>query len=213
MADIIRKKKISELETAASLIGFYTVGYKIVNGQPVSVKVLLTDLQEAANLAAYPPRINSSNYWEIWDPSTSQYVSTGVSATGPTGKSAFQEWIDAGGIGDASDFLDYLRQPTVEIGALVKSKGVSMDFGTNEDTIAWVNMYGAMHIKSVVASNCATVKLSYGNVSQLSVTPGTVDIAIPAGAVLVWEIGRTNENQQAALGFQFLENIFITANE
>lgn len=161
MADIIRTKKISELEAADSLDGFVTVGYKIVNNEPVSKKIDLTFVAQAA---------------------------TEANQASQAAQAAASEMLAA------------------------KRKGVSMDFGENEDTIAWLNMFGALHIKSVVASNCATVKLSYGNVSQQAVTPGTVDIAVPAGATLTWEISRTTDNQKALLAFQFLEDVFIPSS-
>lgn len=160
MAEIIRQKKISELEAADSLNGFFTVGYKIVNGEPVSKKIDLTFVNTAVENA------NSAS---------------------SAAQAAAAETLAA------------------------KRKGVSMDFGENADSFAWINMFGALHIKSVVVSNCATVKLSYGNVSQQAITPGTVDIAIPAGAVLTWEITRTTDNQKAVLAFQFLEDVFIPA--
>lgn len=161
MADIIRTKKISELDAADSLDGFVTVGYKEVNGEPVSKKIDLSFVSQAAAAATQASQ---------------------------AAQAAASEMLAA------------------------KKKGVSMDFGENEDTISWLNMFGDLHVKAVVASNCATVKLSYGSVSQQAVTPGTVDIAIPAGATLTWDITRTTANQKALLAFQFLEDVFIPSS-
>ena len=90
-----------------------------------------------------------------------------------------------------------------------KSKGMTLDFGLNEDVIQVVNVFGNLHIKKVLATNCATIRLSHGSVLQQSVTPGDVDIAILEGETMIWEITRTSDNQNAILGFKTIDDLFL----
>ena len=86
----------------------------------------------------------------------------------------------------------------------LSERGVAIDFGINEDVIGWLNMFGsALTIRRVVATNCATIHVSYGSVLQAPVVPGAVTLPIPVDSPVVWEITRTTDEMKAILAFEF----------
>lgn len=94
-------------------------------------------------------------------------------------------------------------------GAWVKAehlseRGVSIDFGINEDTVGWLNVFGkSLTVRRIVASNCASILVSYGSVLQQAVTPGAVNLAVPVDSPVVFEITRTTAASKAYMGFEF----------
>ena len=86
---------------------------------------------------------------------------------------------------------------------------VCLDFGVNEDTIGWLNAFGsAINIRRIGASNCATILISYGSVTQQAVTAGTVNLNVPVDSPVVIEITRTMASARAIVGIEFV----ITSN-
>lgn len=89
----------------------------------------------------------------------------------------------------------------------ISSRGVSIDFGINEDTVCWVNMFGSsLTISRVVTTNCTSIYVSYGQTLRSSIIPGTVNLIIPVDSQIIWEIVRTTDSARAALAFEFVIN-------
>lgn len=104
----------------------------------------------------------------------------------------------------ANGYLYARRNGTWVKAEHLSERGVSIDFGINEDVIGWLNMFGsALTIRRVVATNCATIHVSYGSVLQAPVVPGAVALPIPVDSPVVWEITRTTDEMKATLAFEF----------
>ena len=86
---------------------------------------------------------------------------------------------------------------------LFLNRQTSLDFGAYEDTISIVNTFGAININRVVGDNVATVKLSHGSTIQQAVTLGDADIDVDDGETMIFEITRTADGSNAALGVRF----------
>lgn len=83
------------------------------------------------------------------------------------------------------------------------TKNITVDFLTNADTVQFTNLYGAINIQRIVGINVATLKISYGNVLEQSVTLGNTDIDIADGLAVTLKITRTTSLQDAALTLKF----------
>ena len=79
MADELEKIKISELPSATTLAGAWTIATDANNR---SVKVSLAAL---TNSQTNPPMIGSNGHWFIWSLSSGGYVDSGYVAKGDTG--------------------------------------------------------------------------------------------------------------------------------
>lgn len=97
---------------------------------------------------------------------------------------------------------------TDETGKTVVSRVItySIDFGTTSIVAQEINMFGAAVIDNIIASNIASILLTYSGGLQEVITPGVNSIAITAGDILTWEITRTNDGQLAALGIHLSIN-------
>ena len=87
------------------------------------------------------------------------------------------------------------------------SRSYTIDFGTASIVAQEINMFTSATLDLIVASNIASILLTYSGGLQQAITSGVNTIAIIAGDILTWEITRTNENELAALG------IHLTINE
>ena len=86
------------------------------------------------------------------------------------------------------------------------SRSYSIDLGTTSIVAQEINMFGDAVIDNIVASNVASILLSYSGGLQEVITPGENTIAITAGDILTWEITRTNAGQLATLGIHLSIN-------
>ena len=87
---------------------------------------------------------------------------------------------------------------------MAKSKTVSIDFGTGNDTAQWVNAYGVrLTIVNLVGTNISKVKVSHGSSLQVEYNIGEVSIDVLDSEVVTVTIVRTTDAQNAVLGMGF----------
>lgn len=80
-------------------------------------------------------------------------------------------------------------------------KSYTLDFQLTAELVQDVNILGGITIKKIIANNCAKVYLSYTGVIKQQITPNVdLEILIPDGELLTWEIERTTENSLASVG-------------
>lgn len=87
-----------------------------------------------------------------------------------------------------------------------KSRSYTIDFLTTSIIAQDINMFEAATIDNIIASNIASILLTYSGGLQQAITPGENAIAITAGDILTWEITRTNAGEPAALGIHLTIN-------
>ena len=85
-------------------------------------------------------------------------------------------------------------------------KSYTIDYPPLSSLAADINMLGAATITNIAVSNVTNLWLTYSGGTQVPVTPGDVNISITAGETLIWEIGRTTDGLQAAVGVKLIIN-------
>lgn len=103
------------------------------------------------------------------------------------------------------NYYDGIRQVVNRDSAM---RQYTINFRETDDNLAQDrNMLGAVTIDRVICDNVSTVYLTVGNLVQhrLTLTNGesTEEIQVPDGALVTWEITRTNSGQRASIGVRY----------
>lgn len=86
-------------------------------------------------------------------------------------------------------------------------RSYTLDFGPSSELIQDVNMVGAITINRIVALNVARLYVTYGTVShQLIDLTQPININVPDGAIITWEIERSIDDGLAAVGVRYSIN-------
>lgn len=103
--------------------------------------------------------------------------------------------------GVAADLRQFLEKSRV--------KTISIDFKHSADTVQLMNMEGDITILKIATHNVQTLKMTHANVLQQVIQPGVQSIVIRNLERCTWEITRTVENELAAVGVLYIQNIFL----
>ena len=106
--------------------------------------------------------------------------------------------------GVAADLRQFLEKSRV--------KTISIDFKHSADTVQLMNMEGDITILKIATHNVQTLKMTHSNVLQQVIQPGVQSIVIRDLERCTWEITRTVENELAAVGVLYIQNIFLNNN-
>lgn len=88
------------------------------------------------------------------------------------------------------------------------SRGYTLDFGTTLELVQDANVMGNITINRIVSRNVTALYVTYGNVARQEVNPnGEVQLNIPDGAILNWEIVRGADDSLACVGIRYNINV------
>ena len=97
-----------------------------------------------------------------------------------------------------------IRMGVMEIRKVITGGGgdrsYTLDFQMSAELVQDLNILGPIKIAKIKAKNCAKVYLSYTDVTRQQITPDTeLELLIPDGELLMWEIERTTDDQLASV--------------
>ena len=84
---------------------------------------------------------------------------------------------------------------------MASARSYTLDFGTGSEIIQDVNMFGSITINGIYMHNVSHLFVTYGSVSRQEITLSEpINIVIPYGTVISWEIVRTFDDELACVG-------------
>lgn len=90
----------------------------------------------------------------------------------------------------------------------VTVRGYTLDFATTLELVQDANVMGNITINRIISRNVTALYVTYGNVARQEVNPnGDVQLNIPDGAILNWEIVRGADDSLACVGIRYNINV------
>lgn len=89
------------------------------------------------------------------------------------------------------------------------ARSYSIDFGTGKEVVWERNLCGNITVNRIVADNVSSLSVSINGTAQtLSLTSGVWEgsLVVEDGALVIWNISRTNENTIAAVNVKYNYN-------
>lgn len=84
---------------------------------------------------------------------------------------------------------------------MASARSYTLDFGTGSEIIQDVNMFGSITINGIHTHNVSQLFITYGSVSHQEINLSeTINIVIPYGTVISWEIARATDDELACVG-------------